>query len=46
MGLYADLPSLEYDLKKLDSGTTLYVQLVVDDFGENSDTVDATVTVP
>ena len=45
-GLYADLPSLDYDLEDLESGTTVYIQLYVVDFGGNVDSVDATVTIP
>lgn len=46
VGLYADLPSLEYDLTPLDSGTALYVELSVTDFGGNYDSVFAEVVVP
>jgi Clostripain family len=46
VGLYADLPALAYDLEALPSGTLLYVELTVYDFGGNSDTVSATVEVP
>jgi hypothetical protein len=46
VGLFADLPSLAYDLETLPSGTQLYVELTVYDFGGNSDTVSAVVTVP
>jgi hypothetical protein len=45
-GLYADLPTLEYDLVDLEPGTVLYIELWVVDFGGNSDMVSATVTVP
>nr|WP_281381888.1 clostripain-related cysteine peptidase [Conyzicola lurida] len=45
-GLYADLPSLEYDLPDLEPGTAVYIELWVTDFGGNSDMVSATVTVP
>jgi hypothetical protein len=45
-GLYADLPSLEYDLADLASGTRLYLELWVTDFGGNTDMVSAVVTVP
>jgi len=45
-GLYADLPSLDYDLEDLESGTIVYIQLYVVDFGGNVDSVDATVTIP
>lgn len=46
VGLYADLPSLQYDFVPLTSGTSLYVDLTVTDYGGNSDTVYATVVVP
>ncbi len=45
-GLYADLPYLTYDFITLESGTTIYLELYVVDFGGNSDVVSATVTVP
>jgi hypothetical protein len=46
VGLYADLPSLSYDLESLPSGTELYVELTVTDFGGNSDFVSSYVTIP
>lgn len=46
IGLFADLPSLQYDLAPLESGTQLYVQLSVTDFGGNTDNVSTVVTVP
>jgi hypothetical protein len=46
IGLYADLPSLQYDLEALPSGTELYIELTVTDFGGNSDYVGAYVTIP
>lgn len=45
-GLYADLPYLQYDFVRLDSGTELYVELNVVDYGGNTSTVSAYVTVP
>jgi hypothetical protein len=45
-GLYADLPALVYDLADLESGTRLRIELTVVDFGGNSDTVSAVVTIP
>jgi hypothetical protein len=45
-GIYADLPTLVYDLADLPSGTLVYVELVVEDFGGNSDSVSATIEVP
>lgn len=46
VGLYADLPNLQYDVVALDSGTSIYVELTVTDFGGNFDTVFASVQVP
>jgi len=46
VGLYADVDSLVYDFPALESGTRLYLQLVVTDFGGNRASVGATVTVP
>ncbi|SFL33017.1 clostripain-related cysteine peptidase [Geodermatophilus ruber] len=46
IGLYADLPSLQYDFEPLPSGTELYAELTVADFGGNSDSVWAQVVVP
>lgn len=46
VGLFADLPSLAYDLADLESGTQVYIELYVVDFGGNFDTVSAIVTVP
>ena len=46
VGLFADIPSLEYDLQPLDSGTQLYIELTVSDYGDNTASVNATVTVP
>jgi hypothetical protein len=45
-GLYADLPSLEYDFETLESGTLIYIELFVVDFGGNRDVVSATVEIP
>jgi hypothetical protein len=45
-GLYADLPNLEYDFETLASGTVVYIELYVIDFGGNRDVVSATVEVP
>ena len=45
-GIYADLPALLYDLDDLEPGTRVYVELVVEDFGGNTDSVSAVVTVP
>jgi hypothetical protein len=46
VGLYADLDRLVYDLTMLDPGTQVYLELVVIDYGGNSDSVSGTVTVP
>jgi hypothetical protein len=46
VGLYADLDSLVYDLAQLPSGTQLYLELVVVDFGGDYDSVAGVVTVP
>lgn len=46
VGLYADLPNLQYDLADLESGTRVYIELYVADFGGNTDMVSAIVTVP
>lgn len=45
-GLYADLPSLSYDFSVLASGTMVYIELYVVDFGGNRDVVSATVEAP
>ncbi len=46
VGLFADLPNLVYDLEPLESGTQLYVELSVSDFGGNEDFVSAYAIVP
>jgi hypothetical protein len=46
VGLFADLPQLQYELEPLESGTELYVDLTVTDFGGNSDSIFAQVVVP
>jgi hypothetical protein len=46
VGLYADLDSLVYALEPLPSGTRLYIELVVVDFGGNYGSVSAVVSVP
>ena len=45
-GLYADLPNLQYTFPTLASGTVLYIELAVVDFGGNIAKVSATVTIP
>ena len=46
VGLHADLESLVYELAQLPSGTQLYPELVVVDFGGDLDSVSGMVTVP
>ncbi len=46
VGLFADLPSLEYDLEPLDPGTGLYAELVLRDFGGNTTSVSMFDVVP
>ncbi|WP_243059381.1 clostripain-related cysteine peptidase [Nocardioides sp. SR21] len=46
VGLYADIPSLNYDFVPLDSGTPLQVDLSIYDFGGNLSTVSSYVEVP
>ena len=46
VGLYADLPSIAYDLELLPSGTELWVELNVTDFGGNTATLGAAVVLP
>ena len=46
VGLYADLPALVYNFPRLPSGTQLYIELVLVDFGGNTGRVDAVVEVP
>jgi hypothetical protein len=46
VGLFADLESLDYELEPVPSGTKLQLDLTVYDYGDNSDTVSAVVTVP
>ena len=46
VGLYADLPSLQYDFVPLASGTALVADLGVTDIGSNSAVVSADVVVP
>ncbi len=44
-GIFADPDGLSYTFEKLPSGTVLQLDLVVTDFGGNSDAVSGTVTV-
>ncbi|HUR48227.1 MAG TPA: clostripain-related cysteine peptidase [Acidimicrobiales bacterium] len=46
VGLYADLPNIQYEFEPLEAGTQLQVELTVFDFGDNSDSVGARVEVP
>ncbi|MGB3677423.1 MAG: clostripain-related cysteine peptidase [Candidatus Microthrix parvicella] len=46
VGLFADLPSLSYELRPLASGTLLQIELGVTDFGDNADIVSAEVELP
>jgi hypothetical protein len=46
VGLFADLPNLEYDLPSLPSGTRLRVELSVTDFGGRRQARSIDVTVP
>ena len=46
VGLFADLPNIQYEFEPLDPGTQLQVDLTVFDFGGNSDSVGARVEVP
>lgn len=46
VGLYADLPYLQYEFPTLESGTLLYIELAVVDFGGNIAKVSGIVEVP
>jgi hypothetical protein len=46
VGLFAELASLQYDVSPLESGTVLYIDLSVTDFGGNSALVSAVTDVP
>ncbi|MCU1440495.1 MAG: hypothetical protein JWP85_1492 [Rhodoglobus sp.] len=46
VGLYADLDTLVYDLSQLPSGVQLYLELVVVDFGGDTDSVSGIVSIP
>lgn len=46
VGLFADLPNILYEFPRLESGTQLYIELIVTDFGGNTDSVTAIVTIP
>lgn len=45
VGLYAELPNILYEFPRLEAGTQLYIELVVEDFGGNRDSVSAIVTL-
>lgn len=46
IGLWSDLPSLTYEFVDLLSGTPLYAELIVADYGGNTATVYVTTEVP
>ncbi len=46
VGLWADLPALVYDVEELESGTGVYAELSVVDYGGNSDSVSVFDFVP
>lgn len=46
VGLYADIAALRYEFVPLDSGTTLQVDLAIEDFGGNTSTLSSLVEVP
>ena len=46
VGLWADLPLIQYDFIPLDSGTQLYVDLTVWDFGGNADSIVLYPVIP
>jgi hypothetical protein len=46
VGLYADLPSLQYDVVPLESGTELVVELVVYDYSGDSSSQTGVITLP
>jgi hypothetical protein len=46
VGLWADLPLLQYDLVSLDPGTGVFLELTVFDYGGNSDSVSVFDYVP
>ena len=46
LGLYADLPDLEYNFEPLESGVGFTAELWIFDFGGNSDYVTVSDLVP
>ncbi len=46
VGLFANLPDLTYDFPALPSGTEVYAELTITDFGGNTATVTTLVPVP
>lgn len=46
VGLYADLPGIAYELEPLGSGTELWVELNVNDFGGNTASTGGSITLP
>ena len=46
VGVYADLPNLSYEYVPLDSGTEIYAELQISDFGGHVDSVTVQDLVP
>lgn len=46
VGIFADLPNILYEFPRLESGTELFIELVVEDFGGNRAAATAFVTIP
>ncbi|HEU5150850.1 MAG TPA: clostripain-related cysteine peptidase [Iamia sp.] len=46
IGLYANLPDLTYDFPALPSGTEVYAELIISDYGGNTATVTALTPIP
>ncbi len=46
IGLYANLPDLTYDFPALPSGTEVYAELTITDYGGNTATVTALAPIP
>jgi len=46
VGLYADLPNLQYTFEPLDTGTPLVVTLRVTDYGANTAAISTLIDVP
>jgi hypothetical protein len=45
VGLFADLPAIQYEWRRLDAATNLFVELRADDYAGNSDTAETTVII-